>query len=275
MRRAYLREEVEDAFTTARAEAMAAFGDGQMYMEKLIEDPHHIEFQILADQYGSVIHLGERDCSIQRNNQKVLEESPACLADETLRRKMGEDAVKAAQAAGYNSVGTVEFVVDHAGNYYFIEMNTRIQVEHPVTETVTGIDLVKEQIRVAAGMHLRIRQEDVRLMGHAIECRINARSTGRVTTLHFPEGFGVRIESCLYQGCSISPYYDSMIAKIIVSGQSRLETIRRMRRALEELVIEGIETNQREQYLTTYQADFIRGSYDTSFLNKEREGLWQ
>lgn len=277
MRRAYSDEDIEDAFETASAEAMAAFGNGDMYMEKLIINPHHIEFQILGDSHGNVIYLGERDCSIQRNNQKLLEESPAWILNDEQRRAMGEQSVKAAKACGYNSAGTIEWVMDNAGNYYFIEMNTRIQVEHPVTEMVTGLDLIKEQIRIASGMKLSLSQDDVSISGHAIECRINAAMPGKVDFLHFPAGYGVRVDSHLYSGYVIGPYYDSMICKIITYGNTRLEAIKRMRRALQELIIEGVETNAEFMHLLTFHPEFIRGNYDTSFWQKNSESImsWQ
>ncbi len=273
MRRAYSEEELEQAFLTAKAEAKASFGNDDMYLEKLILNPHHVEIQILADREGNTIYLGERDCSIQRNNQKLLEEAPSPLLDEELRKKMGDTAVRAAKAAGYCSAGTIEFVVDNDRNYYFIEMNTRIQVEHPVTEELVDMDLIRQQIRIAAGMKLNIAQEQVRIEKHAIECRINAKSTGRITFLHFPSGYGVRTESHLYTGYEISPWYDSMIAKIIVTGKTRLDAIRRMRRALEELIIEGVETNAEFMHLLTFHPDFILGRYDTGFWDKNHEEI--
>ena len=281
MRRADDPRQLEAAFETARAEAVACFGDGELYLEKLIPDPKHIEFQILADQQGHVIHLGERDCSIQRRNQKLMEESPSKALTPQLRREMGEAAVKAARAADYRNAGTVEFVLDSQGRYYFIEMNTRIQVEHPVTEMVTGLDLVREQIRIAAGLPLSLTQEEVRMEGHAIECRINAEDPahdfrphpGKVEFLHLPGGFGVRTDTALYPGYSLSPYYDSMVAKVIVRGSTRLEAVRRMRRALEELMVRGFPTNQDLEYLILYHPEYLKGTYTTSFLERELEGL--
>lgn len=277
MRRAYTADELEKAFETAKAEAKAAFGDDSMYIEKLIVNPHHIEFQILADKHGNVTYLGERDCSIQRRNQKLLEESPSWMLSDELRQEMGEVAVKAAKAADYYSAGTIEFVVDDEGHYYFIEMNTRIQVEHPVTELITGMDLIKEQIRIAAGMKLSKRQEEITMTGHAIEVRINAQSTGTVEFVHFPAGAGVRVDSHLYAGYEVGPYYDSMLAKIIVTGSTRLEAIRRMRRALEELIIEGVPTNAEFMHLLMFHTDFIKGNYNTSFWDKNSETIegWQ
>ena len=281
MRRAGSKQELESAFDTARAEAIACFGDGEMYLEKLIENPRHIEFQILGDKAGNIIHLGERDCSIQRKNQKLVEESPSKALTGALREQMGAAAVKAAQAAGYTSAGTVEFVLDTAGNFYFIEMNTRIQVEHPVTEMVTGVDLVREQIRVAAGLPLSLRQEQVSFTGHAIECRILAEDPangfrpcpGPISFLHLPGGCGVRIDTALYNGYETSPFYDSMIAKIIVHAPTRLEAIRRMRRVLEELVIDGIETTADFAHLILYHPEFIKGVYNTGFLERNLDEL--
>ena len=250
MRRVDRPEELVAKFEEARAEALACFGDGQLYLEKLILNPRHIEFQILADRHGAVIHLGERDCSIQRKNQKLVEESPSKALSPQLREAMGAAAVAAARAAGYENAGTIEFVLDQDGKFYFIEMNTRIQVEHPVTELVTGLDLVREQLRIAAGLPLSLTQEEVSLTGHAIECRVNAEDAaagfrpcpGTTEFLHFPGGPGVRVDSMLYNGYAVSPYYDSLVAKIIVHAPTRLEAIRRMRRALEELVIQGYPT---------------------------------
>ena len=265
--------EVRRAFENARLEAEKCFGDGTVYLEKLVRNPRHVEFQILADQYGNVIHLGERNCSIQRRNQKMIEEAPDWCLSEELRARMGADAVKAARVAGYRNAGTVEFIVD-GDRYYFIEMNTRLQVEHPITEMVTGANLVREQLRIASGLPLEISQQDVRTRGHAIECRINAEdifrnfapSPGHVGFLHFPAGNHVRVESALYSGCDISPFYDSMAAKIIVYGDTRLEAIRRMRRALGETIIKGVRTTLPIQHLIMYHQDFLRGHYNTGFI---------
>ena len=273
MRKVFSPEELSGAFSTAKEEAKAAFANDDMYMEKLILNPHHVEFQILGDQQGNLIYLGERDCSIQRRNQKLLEESPAWVLSEELRVQMGQAAVKAAKAAGYYSAGTVEFVLDEENNFYFIEMNTRIQVEHPVTEMLTGVDLLKEQIKIAAGRTLEIRQKDVKAEGHAIECRINAEAAGKIGQLHFPGGYGVRIDSHLYGGCEVSPYYDSMVAKVIVKGKTRLEAIKRLRRALEELIIEDLKTNAQFMHLLTYHPEFVRGNYNTSFWEKNSETI--
>ncbi len=281
MRRAYGRDEIEGAFDEARAEAIASCGNGDMYIEKLIINPHHIEFQILADKKGNIIQLGDRDCSIQRRNQKMVEESPSKFISEKTRKKMAKAAVKAAKAAGYYSAGTVEFVVDEKENFYFIEMNTRIQVEHPITEAVTGVDIVKEQIRIAQNLPLSYKQEDIKPEGCAIEFRINAEnpfkdfapSPGEVKYLHLPDGIGIRTESMLYQGYKISPFYDSMVAKVIAYAPKRLEAIKRMRTALEEIMIEGVDTNIEFLFLLTFNPDFIKGSYDTSFMEKNTKGL--
>lgn len=281
MRKAYNKEEVLKAFTEASMEAENNFGNGQMYVEKLIENPRHIEFQILADKYGNVVHLGERDCSIQRRNQKFLEETPAWGLSKTLRNEMGHAAILAAKAANYENAGTIEFVVDKNNNFYFIEMNTRLQVEHPITEAVTGINIVKEQLKIASGIKLSLNQEDIYAKGHAIECRITAEkifdnfmpNPGTVDFIHFPAGYGVRVDSSLYSGCEISPYYDSMVAKIITHGNSRLDAIRKMRRALGEMVIEGVETTLPLQYLLMYNHDFLRGEYDTGFVDKNLDNL--
>lgn len=276
MRTAYSPEEFEQSFQTAQKEAQMAFGDGTMYIEHYVENPRHIEFQILADHYGNVIHLGERDCSIQRNHQKMIEESPSVALSEELREKMGEAAVKAAKATGYVNAGTIEFLLDKNGSFYFMEMNTRIQVEHPVTEWVTGIDLVKEQIRIASGEKLSYTQEEVRLDGHAIECRINAEnpekgfrpSPGTITDMYLPGGKGIRIDSAVYSGYCIPPYYDSMIAKLIVWAENRQEAIRKMQSALGETVIEGIDTNIDYQYEILNHPDYLSGNVDVGFIQK-------
>ena len=281
MRRVDRPEQLEPLFHEARGEALACFGDGEMYLEKLIPDPRHIEVQILADRQGHVIHLGERECSLQRRRQKLLEESPSRALSPALREAMTAAAVAAARAAGYENAGTVEFVLDPEGNFYFIEMNTRIQVEHPVTELVTGLDLVREQIRIAAGLPLSVSQEEVAFRGHAMECRINAEdpahdfrpSPGRVGFLHLPGGCGVRVDTGLYPGCELPPYYDSLAAKVIVHAPTRLEAIRRMRRSLEELVIEGPRTNTDLLHQLLYHPDFIRGGADTGFLERELDTL--
>lgn len=271
-------EELENAYESAKTETKAAFGDDTMYMEKVIENARHIEIQILGDEHGNVIHLGERDCSLQRRNQKVLEESPSPVLSEETRKAMGEAAVKAAKAVGYKSAGTIEFLYDKDGNFYFMEMNTRIQVEHPVTEMVTGIDIVKEQIRIAEGAELGIKQKDVKITGHAIECRINAEnpdknfapSPGTVDYLLVPGGtLGVRIDSAVYAGCSILPYYDSMIAKVITYGNTRQEAIEKMRRCLYEFVIEGVDTNIEFQEKILTNEKYLAGQFDTGFIARE------
>lgn len=265
MRVASAPEEFEKAFLTAKKEAQMAFGDGSMYLEHFVERPRHIEFQILADRFGNVIHLGERDCSIQRNHQKVIEESPSIALSEELRSLMGEAAVRAARAAEYENAGTVEFLLEPDGRFYFMEMNTRIQVEHPVTEWVTGIDLIKEQIRIAGGAELSYRQEDVKVVGHSIECRINAEnparnfmpSPGVITDMYLPGGKGVRVDSAIYSGYTVPPYYDSMLAKLIVHAENRSEAIRKMRSALGEVIIEGIDTNVDYLYGIINHPDFL------------------
>ncbi len=281
MRRVYAPDELEPLFHEAAAEAKANFGDGSLYLEKLIVNPRHIEIQILADKFGNVVQLGERDCSIQRKNQKLLEESPSHALPQAVRERMGEAAVKAARAAGYENAGTVEFVLAPDGSFYFIEMNTRIQVEHPVTELVSGVDLVQEQIRIAAGLRLRKTQDQLRPSGHAIECRINAEDPahdfaprpGRAEFFHFPGGPGVRVDSCLYNGCEISPHYDSLVAKLIVHAPTRLGAIRRMRRALEELTMAGLTTNAALLHQILYHPAFVRGGYTTSFLDEHLDEL--
>ena len=276
MRTAHSSEEFENSFLTAQTEARNAFGDEAMYIEHFVENPRHIEFQILADHYGNVVHLGERDCSIQRHHQKLIEESPSPALTDKLRRKMGEAAVKAAKAAGYTNAGPIEFLLEKNGSFYFMEMNTRIQVEHPVTEWVTGIDLVKEQIRIASGEKLLFSQEDITLTGHAIECRINAEdpaknfrpSPGMITDLYLPGGKGVRMDTAIYSGYTIPPYYDSMLAKLIVHGKNREEAILKMRSALGEVIIEGVKTNVDYQYEILHHPDFVSGDTDIEFINK-------
>jgi len=276
MRQADGPEELDRAWQEARAEAEACFGDGELYLEKLVTDPRHIEFQIMADTQGHVVHLGERDCSIQRRRQKLIEESPSAALTPALREEMGRAAVAVAKAAGYVGAGTVEFVLSPGGRFYFIEMNTRIQVEHPVTELVTGVDLVKEQLRVAAGLPLSFTQADVKLSGHAIECRVNAEDPSRdfmpcpgtTTFLHLPGGPGVRVDTALYTGCEVPPYYDSLAAKVLAHAPTRLEAIRRMRRALEELIIEGYPTSAPLAHLIMHEPEFVRGRYDTGYLDR-------
>lgn len=281
MRVANTPEEFEHSFQTAQKETQMAFGDNTMYIEHFVQRPRHIEFQILADKYGNVVHLGERDCSIQRNHQKMIEESPSAALSEELRKKMGEAAVKAAKAAGYQNAGTIEFLLEKNGNFYFMEMNTRIQVEHPVTEWVTGIDLIKEQIRIASGRKLPFTQEDIKLNGHAIECRINAEnpakgfrpSPGTITDMYLPGGKGIRVDSAIYSGYTIPPYYDSMVAKLIVWAKNRREAVQKMQSALGEVIIEGIDTNVDYQYEILNRPDYLSGDIDIEFIAENEEAL--
>lgn len=274
-------DEFEDLFQTAKLEAKMSFGDDSMYMEKFIENPRHIEFQILADQFGNVVHLYDRDCSVQRRNQKVIEEAPSPVLDELTRQKMGEIAVLAAKTVGYENAGTIEFLLDKHQNFYFIEMNTRIQVEHPITEMITGIDLIKEQIKIASNLPLSFTQEDIKINGHAMECRINAEnpslnfkpSPGTVETFNIPSGFGIRVDTSVYQGYTIPPFYDSMVGKLIVHGANRCEAIAKMKRSLEELVVDGIDTNIDFQYAIMEHKNFIDNKYDTSFIQKHMHEL--
>ena len=269
-------EDLVAAFESASSEAKAAFGNGAMYMERVIYPARHIEVQILADQQGHVVHLGERDCSLQRNNQKVLEESPSVAIGKTLRQQIGEAAVRAAQSVGYENAGTIEFLLDEAkGEFYFMEMNTRVHVEHPVTEFVTGVDIVKEQIKIANGQELYFSQDDVEIRGHAIECRINAEnpafnfapSPGKISNVYLPSGgVGLRVDSAVYPGYTIPPYYDSMIAKIIVHGENRFDALMKMQRALYELEIDGVVTNSGFQLDLISDPNVIAGDYDTAFL---------
>lgn len=262
------------AYDTARAEAKACFGDDTIYIEKFIEKPRHIEFQILADDYGNIIHLGERECSMQRNNQKVLEEAPSTFLTKELREEMGEIAKRATKAVNYKNAGTIEFLVDKNCGYYFMEMNTRIQVEHPITEMITGVDLVKEQLKIASKMPLDMTQDDIKISGHAIECRINAEDTknnfrpcpGRIEELCVPGGMGVRLDSAIYCGYKIPYNYDSMIGKLITYAKTREEAIIKMKRSLGEFGIGGVVTNIDFQYWLIQQEDFLKGEYDTSFL---------
>lgn len=263
-----------EGFNVAQGESVNAFADNTMYIEKYIRNPRHIEVQILADKYGNVVHLGERDCSIQRLHQKMIEESPSPAIGDELRKVLGETAVKAAKAAHYENAGTVEFLLDENGDYYFIEMNTRIQVEHPVTEMVTGIDLIKQQILIAAGQKLAYTQDDIQIKGHAIECRINAENTlknfmpapGKINAIHFPGGFDVRVDTALYAGYVLPATYDSMIAKVIVHGSNRKEAIEKMKAALDELVISGVETNANFQYSIMNNPTYVNGEATTGFI---------
>ena len=269
-------EDLEDAYNIVKQEAKVSFNDDEIYMEKFIVNPRHVEIQVLADEFGNVIHLGERDCSVQRRNQKVLEESPSTVLDEKLREKMGNAAIKAVKASKYSNAGTIEFLVDKDKNFYFMEMNTRIQVEHPVTEWVTGVDIVKEQLRIASGEKLRFKQGDINFNGHSIECRINAENPdknfmpcpGEIKDLNLPGGNGVRIDTAVYSGYKIPPTYDSMIAKLIVHAENRKEAISKMKRALEECIIDGIDTNIDFLYRILENEDFISGNFDTSFISK-------
>ncbi|MBS5317130.1 MAG: acetyl-CoA carboxylase biotin carboxylase subunit [Clostridiales bacterium] len=281
MRIVWNESEIEMAFNTASNEALSAFGDGSMYLEKYIVEPRHIEFQILGDAYGNVVHLGERDCSLQRRHQKVIEEAPSPCISPALRKKMGEAAIRAAKAVKYENAGTIEFIVDKDRNFFFIEMNTRIQVEHPVTEMITGIDLIREQIRIASGKRLQLTNKDIQIKGHAIECRINAENpklnfrpcAGKIVELHLPGGRGVRIDTAIYPGYSVPPTYDSMLAKIIAYGDTRKEAISIMKRALAEAVIEGIDTNIDFQYDLVHTDAFNEGYFDTSFIEKNLDSI--
>jgi len=269
------QNELLNAYETARSEAQQAFGNPDVYAEKFIEHPRHIEFQVLGDQYGKVIHLGERECSIQRRHQKLVEESPSPVLDPKRRKDLGAKIVKALEKIGYTNAGTVEFLMDEDGSLYFIEMNTRIQVEHPVTELVTGVDLIKAQIRIAAGERMEDATGEIHYSGHAIECRINAEdpdtfvpSAGRITTFQAPGGTGVRVDSAAYADAVIPPYYDSMIAKLIVKGRDRAEAIGRMKRALEMFVIEGIKTSIPLHRRILADPDFASGKFDTHFIER-------
>lgn len=269
-------EDFDANFQNAQMESVKGFSDDTMYIEKYIEKPRHIEFQIMADKYGNVVHLGERDCSIQRRHQKVLEESPSAAISEELRKRMGDTAVRAAKAVGYENAGTIEFLLDKHKNFYFMEMNTRIQVEHPVTELVSGLDLIKEQIRVAAGESLSVSQDDIKLTGHAIECRINAENPeknfmpcpGLITNVHVPGGNGVRVDTHIYNDYKVPANYDSMLMKLIVHGKDRTEAIAKMRSALGELIIEGIETNVDFQFDILSHEAYQAGDIDTDFIPK-------
>lgn len=270
-------DELENSYNIVKQEAKISFKDDEIYIEKFIKNPRHVEIQILSDEHGNVIHLGERDCSIQRRNQKILEETPSTAIDEKLRNKMGEAAINAAKASKYSSCGTIEFLVDSDKNFYFMEMNTRIQVEHPITEMRTGIDIVKAQIKIAAGEELKLKQQDIEFRGHSIECRINAENPskkfmpcpGTITGIILPGGNGIRVDTAIYEGYTIPPTYDSMIMKIITYGDTRNEAISKMKRALEETVIEGVNTNLDFLLNIIKNPNFIRGNFDTSFIEKE------
>lgn len=270
-------EELQEAYEIVKQEALISFNDDEIYIEKLIENPRHVEIQVLADEFGNCIHLGERDCSVQRRHQKVLEESPSTVLDDKLRKKMGEAAINAVKAAHYSNAGTIEFLVDKHRNFYFMEMNTRIQVEHPVTEWVTGIDIVKEQLKIASGEKLHYTQKDVAIKGHSIECRINAENPennfmpcpSTIVDLNLPGGNGVRVDTAVYTGYKIPPVYDSMIAKIIVHAENREAAIAKMKVALDECVIDGVDTNIDFLYQILENENFVSGNFDTSFISKE------
>lgn len=276
IRRVDSPKELEAQMTAARQEALSFFGDDTVYIEKFLINPHHVEIQMIADRQGNYIYLCERDCSMQRRNQKVLEECPSPIVDSELRKKMGETALTAARQCGYYNAGTIEFLVDENRDFYFMEMNTRIQVEHPITEEVTGFDLVKAQIEIAEGIPLRVTQNDIVMRGHAIECRINAEnpslnfrpSPGTINALYVPGGPGIRIDGAVYQGYTITPYYDSMISKLIAHGSDRDDAIRKMRWALSEFIVDGVDTNIDFQLEIIKQPEFLNGSYDIGFLNR-------
>ena len=276
MRLSQSENDFEEMFLAAQMEAVKGFGDGSMYLEKCIVQAKHIEVQILADKFGNVVHLGERDCSIQRRHQKVLEESPCETLTAAQRSRIGKTAVRAAKAAGYENAGTIEFLLEPSGKFYFMEMNTRIQVEHPVTELVSGVDLIKEQIRIAAGEKLSVSQRDIHMNGHAIECRINAEwpekdfmpSPGRIDSLHLPGGNGIRVDTHLYNGYSVPPFYDSMLVKLIAHGKDRAEALAKMRSALGETLIDGVHTNSEFLYEIISHRAFESGKTDTDFIPK-------
>ena len=273
----YTKEELKRAYQLVKQEAKNSFNDDRIYLEKFIENPRHIEVQILADEHGNAVSLGERDCSIQRHHQKIIEETPSAIISDKIRQKMGKIAVNAVNEIGYTNVGTIEFLLDKDKNYYFMEMNTRLQVEHPVTEAVTGIDIVKEQIRIASGEKLSFSQKEIEIKGHSMECRINSENPsknfmpcpGKITGLHLPGGNGIRIDTAIYEGYTIPSCYDPMIAKLIVHGKDRKESICKMKSAIAELVIEGVDTNIDFLYQILDNKKFIENEYDTSFIEKE------
>jgi acetyl-CoA carboxylase biotin carboxylase subunit len=283
MRLVKKESEVTEAIRAAKSEALSAFGDDAIYIERYIESPHHIEFQVLADSKGNTIHLCERECSVQRRHQKVIEETPSVIVGPELRKKMGESAVKAAQAVNYENAGTIEFLVDDKGNYYFLEMNTRLQVEHPITEAVIGIDLVREQINVANGLPLTYTQDQITQKGHAIECRVYAEDPnnnfmpcpGKIRNIVEPLGIGVRTDGYVYSGYEIPIYYDPMISKIIVWGENRAEAIKRMKRVLDEYKISGVKTSIRFMKRIMETPDFENGTYDTHFIEKNHDFLFK
>ena len=277
IRIAYNEKELVKFYDLVRQEAKISFNDDSIYIEKFIENPRHIEVQVMADEHGNVIHLGERDCTVQRNNQKMLEETPSGVITDKLRQKMGKITVNALKEIGYSNVGTIEYLLDKNKNFYFMEMNTRVQVEHPITETITGVDIIKEQLRIASGEKLQYKQDDIKFTGHSLEARINAEnpyknfmpSPGEIKELHIPGGNGVRIDTAIYPGYKIPPTYDSMIAKVIVHGKDRNESIAKMKSALGEFVIDGISTNIDFLYKILEDEDFISNNYDTSFIAKK------
>ena len=277
IRIAYNEDELKKEYDIVKQEAKVSFNDDSIYIEKYIENPRHTEIQILADEHGNCIHLGERDCSVQRRNQKVLEETPSSVISDETRKKMGEVAVKAVKEIGYSNAGTIEFLVDKNQEFYFMEMNTRVQVEHPITETVTGVDIIKEQIKIASGENLEYTQNDIKITGHSLEVRINAENPsknfmpcpGKITGLHLPGGNGIRVDTAIYEGYTVPQNYDSMLAKIIVHGKTREESIAKMKSAIAELVIEGIDTNRDFLYQILENKNFITNNYDTSFIKKE------
>jgi acetyl-CoA carboxylase biotin carboxylase subunit len=277
IRIAYSEEELIKEYDVVKQEAKISFNDDSLYLEKYIENPRHIEIQILADEHGNCIHLGERDCSIQRRNQKMLEETPSSILSDKARKKMGEISVKAVQEIGYTNAGTIEYLVDKNNDFYFMEMNTRVQVEHPITEMITGIDIIKEQIKIASGEELKLRQKDIKFYGHSMEVRINAENPdknfipcpGTITELHIPGGNGVRVDTAIYSGYKVPQNYDSMLAKIIVHGKDRNESIAKMKSSIAELVIEGIDTNRDFLLNILENENFVKNNYDTSFIKKE------
>ena len=277
IRVAYSKEELEKEYDIVKQEAKVSFNDDSLYLEKFVENPRHVEIQILADEHGNCIHIGERNCSVQRRNQKVLEETPSGILDEKTRKKMGEVAVKAVKEIGYSNAGTIEFLVDKNQDFYFMEMNTRIQVEHPVTEMVTGVDIIKEQIKIAGGEELTYKQEDIKFEGHSMEVRINAENPdknfmpcpGTITGLHLPGGNGIRVDTAIYSGYTVPPTYDSMLAKLIVHGKNREESIAKMKSAVAEFVVEGITTNIDFLLKILENENFKTNNYDTSFIKKE------
>lgn len=280
IRVAYSKEQLEKSYDLVKKEAKISFNDDSIYLEKFIESPRHVEIQILADEHGNVVHLGERDCSVQRRNQKVLEETPSEILDDKTRKKMGEIAVNAVKQIGYSNAGTIEFLVDKNKDFYFMEMNTRVQVEHPVTEMVTGIDIIKEQIKIASGEKISYKQKDISFTGHSMEVRINAENPennfmpcpGTITDIHLPGGNGIRVDTAIYCGYKIPSTYDSMIAKIIVHGKTRKESIAKMKSAVSELVVDGITTNSDFILKILEDGDFKNNNYDTSFIAKKFNG---